>query len=96
MAFRVEIAPQAIADIDSIVATLRRAAPKAAREWLNGIEAAIATLTDMPARCPLAPENDYFRVEIRQFCTGAIASCSRLPARMKSGSCMCGMRPGRC
>lgn len=70
MDFRVEIAPQAVADIDSIVATLRRAAPKAAREWLDGVEAAIATLTDMPARCPLAPENDYFRVEIRQLLYG--------------------------
>lgn len=70
MGFRVEIAPQAVFDIDSIFETLRRSAPKAARDWLDGLEDAIATLTDMPARCPLAPENDYFHVEIRQLLYG--------------------------
>jgi plasmid stabilization system protein ParE len=70
MAYQVEIAPQAIADIDLIVATIRQKAPKAAREWFDGLEAAIATLADMPARCPLAPENSYFRVEIRQLLYG--------------------------
>ncbi len=70
MVFRVEIAPQAIGNIDLIVASLQRAAPRAAKEWLDGLEAAIATLTEMPARCPLAPENEHFRVEIRQLLYG--------------------------
>ena len=70
MVFRVEIAPQAVADVDSVVASLRQVAPKAAKDWLDGLEAAIATLTEMPARCPLAPENEHFRVEIRQLLYG--------------------------
>jgi plasmid stabilization system protein ParE len=70
MVFRVELAPQAVADIDSIAGRLRESAPKAARDWIDGIEAAIATLAQMPARCPLAPEDSYFRVEIRQLLFG--------------------------
>jgi plasmid stabilization system protein ParE len=70
MAYRVEIAPQAIADIDLIVGTIRQTSPKAARDWLDGLEDVVATLANMPARCPLAPEKDYFRVEIRQLLYG--------------------------
>jgi plasmid stabilization system protein ParE len=41
-----------------------------AEAWLDGVLAAIDTLTSLPRRCPLAPENDEFDVEVRQLLYG--------------------------
>jgi predicted RNase H-like HicB family nuclease/plasmid stabilization system protein ParE len=58
MAFRVELQPQAIADLDEIAAHLQSASSFAvAQRWFNAIIDDIATLRTLPTRCPLAPEN---------------------------------------
>jgi toxin ParE1/3/4 len=41
-----------------------------AEVWLDGVIAAVDTLTSLPRRCPLAPENDDFDVEVRQLLYG--------------------------
>jgi plasmid stabilization system protein ParE len=45
---------------------IARRSPARAEAWLNGARAAIETLSSLPRRCPLAPEDDDFDVEIRQ------------------------------
>jgi plasmid stabilization system protein ParE len=58
MAFRVEISPQAFADLDEIARHIKQqGSVDLAEEWFNGIIMAIRTLADLPYRCPLADES---------------------------------------
>jgi plasmid stabilization system protein ParE len=45
---------------------LRTASPSAADEWLDEMADAMNSLTSLPDRCPLAPEDDAFPVTVRQ------------------------------
>ena len=59
MAFHVEIQPQAFDDLDSIAEYIKaRSSFSTAEKWFNGIMGEIATLEQMPERCPIAPEPD--------------------------------------
>lgn len=44
--------------------------PRNARSWLEGIYKAIMSLEQMPLRCSLAFENNFFTEEIRQIIYG--------------------------
>lgn len=44
--------------------------PRTARIWLEGINKAILSLDQMPLRCSLAFENNFFEEEIRQLIYG--------------------------
>ena len=44
--------------------------PRQARNWLEGLHKAIFTLEQMPRRCSLAFENNFFEAEIRQLIYG--------------------------
>lgn len=58
MAFRVEISPQAFADLDGIARYIEQQASfEQAEAWFNGIILAIRTLANLPHRCPLADES---------------------------------------
>ena len=66
MAFRVEIASQAFDDIDSIAGYIKENSSFAVAErWFNGIIGDIASLKEMPARCPVAPETEELGQEVR-------------------------------
>lgn len=66
MAFRVEIAPQAFDDLDSIAGYIREHSSFAvAEKWFNSIIDDIASLKEMPARCPVATESEDIGEEIR-------------------------------
>lgn len=66
MAFRVEIAPQAFDDLDSIATYIRDHSTFAvAEKWFNGIIDDIASLKEMPARCRVAPESEDIGQEVR-------------------------------
>lgn len=41
-----------------------------ARQWYSGLLQEIQSLSQMPKRCPLARENEYFSQEIRQLLYG--------------------------
>lgn len=41
-----------------------------AADWIAGLQTAMASLAQLPFRCPLAPENDRFEREIRQLLHG--------------------------
>jgi plasmid stabilization system protein ParE len=71
MAFRVELAEQAQADIAAIYDWLRsQQAEEAGERWFLALREAIASLSNFPARCPVAPENRDSPVEVRQFLYG--------------------------
>ncbi|MBW3622849.1 MAG: type II toxin-antitoxin system RelE/ParE family toxin [Armatimonadetes bacterium] len=53
-------------DIDSTFHYLLLRSPEAAERFRNGITDALESLTQMPQRCAIAPENEFFDVEVRQ------------------------------
>ena len=58
MAFRVETTLKAKRDLDLILAwLLTQHAGESGLSWLHGLREAIASLSELPQRCPLAPEN---------------------------------------
>lgn len=62
--FRAEARDEALDAADYIA---QNASPEIALSWYEGLEAAIASLADMPARCAYARENEAFpNVELRQ------------------------------
>jgi plasmid stabilization system protein ParE len=66
MAFRVEIEPQAFEDLDSIAGCIKKKSSFAlAERWFNGMISDIASLKEMPARCPIAPESEDLGDEVR-------------------------------
>lgn len=55
-----------------------RQAPDAAARWLDRFEAALATLSENPERCALAPENQRVAPEVRQLLFGKGRSVFRV------------------
>jgi len=71
MAFRVEYASEAEADLNGILDWLiSQYAGATGLRWFEGLEEAIASLAQSPARCPLAPENRSFPFEVRHLLYG--------------------------
>ena len=81
MDFSVELSHQAQADIAGIYDWLRsQEAGDAGERWFAALRTAIDSLTSLPTRCPLAPENRDSPVHVRQLLYGA--------ARTSTGSCL--------
>ena len=71
MTYRVEISSVAEAEADAAFLQLSQfMSAEKARQWYAGLLKAIASLSEMPKRCPLARENQYFSQEIRQLLYG--------------------------
>lgn len=71
MKYRIEISSVAEAEADSAFLRLSQAtSPTKASQWYLGLLQAIESLSQMPKRCPLARENEYFSQEIRQLIYG--------------------------
>ena len=71
MAFRVSTTEEAERDLEAILAWLRtQGAADAGDRWLDDLEVRIASLERMPRRCPLAPESETHRRDIRQLLYG--------------------------
>ena len=68
--FRVVIQPPASAQMEQAFLWIAEQNPEAAVRWFHGLEAAIQGLETMPERCPVAPENDVSKEEIRQLIYG--------------------------
>ena len=66
MAFRVELSPEAFEDLDAIASYIKKqSSSEIAQRWFNGVMDAIASLKQMPARCPVAPESEDVGREVR-------------------------------
>ncbi|MFT5105835.1 MAG: plasmid stabilization system protein ParE [Verrucomicrobiales bacterium] len=66
--YGIVFAPTAAEDLDKILAWLTEEAPEKVEEWFAALKEDINSLSQMPERCPLAPENGMWGDEvIRQF-----------------------------
>ena len=71
MKYRIEISSAAEAEADSAFLRLSQVtSPVKASQWYSGLLQAVESLSQMPKRCPLARENEYFSQEIRQLIYG--------------------------
>jgi len=71
MTFRVEMSAQAEGDAKAILDwLLSQHAGETGSRWFLALEEAIASLSALPERYPLAPENARFPFEVRQLLYG--------------------------
>jgi plasmid stabilization system protein ParE len=71
MNYRIEISSIAEAEADSAFLRLSQISSSVkASQWYSGLLEAIASLSQMPKRCPLARENEHFSQELRQLLYG--------------------------
>lgn len=70
MSYRVVVEPRAANDIEAAYHWIAFQAPENAVKWFNGLNDALATLEHFPERCPHAPEDDFYEIEIRQLFYG--------------------------
>ena len=57
MAYRVEIARRAEADLEELYLWVVDRAPQQGAQWFNGLERTVLSLGQHPKRCPVAPES---------------------------------------
>lgn len=67
MRYRARIHPAALADAEEYVSLIRdqNRKPIAAARWYDGLTGAILSLDSLPGRCPVAPEQNSFKIELR-------------------------------
>src|ERR1035438_3701414 len=61
MAYLVNVMPRAKLDLEDIYAALGAEHSEAAFRWFGGLERAVFTLEEHPARCPVTPEDASLR-----------------------------------
>jgi plasmid stabilization system protein ParE len=66
MAYRIEISPSAITDIEEIFLWIKEDSPERAYRWVRGCYEVMLTLENFPGRCSLAVESQYLEIEVRQ------------------------------
>ena len=91
MAFRVEISPEALENLDAMAAHIQQhGSIESAERWFNGIVISIRSLGEMPSRCPLANRTNFkprFGFCSTESAIAAIKSISRFishPQRFES------------
>ena len=57
MAYRVELAKNAEAELEELYLWVVKRAPNQGAAWFNGLERAILSLEQLPKRCRIAPES---------------------------------------
>ncbi len=87
MAYRVELTPQAVSDLDSALQYLVEAAPERAERWFAGMMDAVYSLEQMPERCHLAPESEDFGKDIREIFYGKRTGVYRILFRIYGQDC---------
>lgn len=78
MTYRVEITETAKKELLEAYAWIREESPNQANKWLKDIFTAVQTLKEFPLRCPVAPENDLFPLEVRQLFYGRFPGTYRI------------------
>ena len=77
MAYRVEIARHAEAELEELYLWVVAQAPQQGAKWFNGLERAVLSLDAHPKRCPVAAESSDRRRPVRVLSFG---EASRLPS----------------
>ena len=57
MAYRVDVARSAEAELEELYQWVVGRAPQQGAAWFNGLERAVLSLDHQPERCPVAPES---------------------------------------
>ena len=70
MAYRVEISPPALCDIENAFLRINEDSFEKAAAWYQGLLESVYSLESFPNRCPLAAETREFPIEIRQLLYG--------------------------
>ena len=71
MDFRVELSQQAQRDIAAVYDWLQsQQAGEAGERWFVALRTAVASLGNLPARCPIAPESRDSPIEVRHLLYG--------------------------
>jgi plasmid stabilization system protein ParE len=70
MIYEVKISDQALEELDAAFTWLRERTPQHAVSWRNNMRESIASLSQFPSRCPLAPENEDHEEEVRHLIVG--------------------------
>ncbi len=78
MTYTVSLTARAEDDAYRAFERIHEVAPRSADKWLGGLFAAIGTLADMPARCPVIPEADEIGHRARHLLFGKGAAVYRL------------------
>ena len=99
MAYRVDIARSAEADLDDLYLWVVERVPQQGATWFNGLERAVLSLDQHPERCPVVAESSDPDHPVRVLSYGrkphVYASSSRLTTTLASCAwCMCGVAPG--
>jgi plasmid stabilization system protein ParE len=64
--FRIEFTDVAEMELQDTFLWLLGRSPDYAGRWQARLETSINSLSELPTRCPLAPESERFEVEVRQ------------------------------
>ena len=78
MAYAVRLTAPAEADAAQAFEWIREVTPQRAERWLQALFAAIMTLAEMPARCPLIPEAEEIGHPARQLIFGRRTAAYRI------------------
>lgn len=66
MVYRVDVSPQALRDARNIYEWISTTSETTADNWFRALLDARDSLSEMPNRCPIAPESRSFPIEVRQ------------------------------
>src|SRR5271156_5313130 len=61
MAYRVDLTERAVRNLRRVYRTINAEDSVRARDWFNGLEKAVFSLDEHPARAPVIPEDDSLR-----------------------------------
>ena len=78
MAYTVKITDPAEADVYAAFERIREVSPDSADKWLRNLFAALQTLEEMPARCPLISEADELGRPVRHLLYGKRSGTYRI------------------
>jgi plasmid stabilization system protein ParE len=84
MAYRVELAKNAEAELEELYIWVVERAPSQGAAWFNGLERAILSLGQLPKRCRIAPESFDAEQPVRVFSYGRSPHVYRVLSRSKN------------
>lgn len=82
MAYKIRLATRAKTDLETAFTYIEERAPEAAARWYRLVMAEIASLSEMPARCPMAPEAAKLGIELRHLLYGQRPGIYRIVFRI--------------
>lgn len=78
MIYQVKITETAEHEIKDAFLWLQKESPTRAQKWLDEIQIAIQSLSQLPLRCSIAPENKIFHQEVRRLLFGKYPGIYRI------------------